>query len=567
MTQPAFCLLARHGARDPVAFGAAGTRTAAQLRADVASLARTLPDATESSHIAVICGDRYLFAVALLAAWQKGHAVALPPNGRPETVATVRNRPEVALLLHDTDADTGVDLRARLGSGEDGPALAPLDPGRVLATVFTSGSTGTVTPCVKTARQLLGEVRTLQTTFAIRPGQCFVATVPPHHIYGLLFSVLLPLQCGAAFLRDTPLHAESIAARIAEHGASVLVSVPAHLIAFGVLQPGQLSSIERVFSSTAPLPDATAAAVRERHGLAVTEVFGSSETGGIAFRQRNGSDLWQPLQGVTVTADDAGHLLVDSPHLEPDAPRPLRTADCIRMDGARFEHLGRADGVVKTGGKRIALAHLESCLLGLPGVRDAAVMAAPSAQGARGADVLAAVVAPGWTAARLREALLAWFEPSELPRRIVLLPTLQREDNGKLPRARMWSALAAQRAPSTQVEVLGHQVAGDGAHEHVFQLRVPEDLLYFQGHFRAMPTLPGVAELRTLVLPRVADVRPDWTFLRRVARLKFRRIIGPGDVLDLRLVFATNSSHVDFEIARAGDGCASGRMAFEVSAP
>ena len=565
MTQPAFRLLDRHGARDPIAFGQAGVRTAGQLRADAASLARTLPDPTPGSHIAVICGDRYLFTVALLAAWQRGHAVALPPNGRPETVAWVCDRPDVALLLHDTDADTGIDLRKLVAGGESGPEFAPLQPGRVLATVFTSGSSGAFTPCVKTAQQLLGEVETLRATFDLQPGQGFVATVPPHHIYGLLFSVLLPLQSGAAFLRDTPLHAETIAARIAQHGASVLISVPAHLVAFGVLQAGQLAGITRLFSSTAPLPDATADAVLQRHGLAVTEVFGSSETGGIAYRQRDRSLLWQPLQGVTVSADDAGYLLVDSPHLEPQAPRPLRTADRVRLIGAAFEHLGRADGVVKSGGKRIALAHLESCLLRLPGVQDAAVVAVPSAQGARGADVLAAVVAPEWTAARLREALQAWFEPSELPRRIVLVPALPREDNGKLPRSRLLAFLGVQAPPATQLDVLAHRVVDEAGLEHVFRLHVPEDLLYFQGHFRAMPVLPGVAELHTLVLPRVADVRPMWRYLRRVVRLKFRRIIAPGDTLELRLRFA--ASHVDFDITRDGDGCASGRLVFEVSAP
>ena len=36
-----------------------------------------------------------------------------------------------------------------------------------------------------------------------------LATVPPYHLYGLLFGVLAPLAAGAAFARETPLHAGS----------------------------------------------------------------------------------------------------------------------------------------------------------------------------------------------------------------------------------------------------------------------------------------------------------------------------------------------------------------------
>ena len=568
MTQGAYRLLSRHGACDPVAFGVPGGRSAGQLRADVHALGRALPAPMPGSHIALICGDRYLFTVALLAAWQRGHAVALPPNGRPETVALVRDRPDVLLLLHDTDADTGLDLRTLGvdgGAGEQGAPLADIAADRLLVTVFTSGSSGGFTPCAKTARQLLAEVATHRETFDLRPGQDVVSTVPPHHIYGLLFSVLLPMETGAAFLRDTPLHAETIATRIAEFGAEILVTVPAHLSAFSVLQAGRLGGVRRLFCSTAPLAPSVAEAVYASHDLFVTEIFGSSETGGIAHRQRDGSAHWTPLNGVRVSADADAHLLVDSAHLHPDLPRPWRSEDRIRMHpGGVFEHLGRSDGVVKSGGKRIALAHIEACLLGLPGVLDAAAVAVPAAQGARSTEVLAAVVAPDWSVPRLREALLAWFEPSALPRRLLLCPSLPREDNGKLTRARLLALFGVDQPACTELEVLALRCEGA---EQVFTLRIPEELLYFRGHFGSMPVLPGVAQLRTLVLPRVADLRPEWRVLRRVTRLKFRRIISPGDVVELRLTFVDAARQVDFAIVRAGDGCASGRLQFEVGAP
>jgi acyl-coenzyme A synthetase/AMP-(fatty) acid ligase len=88
----------------------------------------------------------------------------------------------------------------------------------VLATVFTSGSTGPMLAAPKTAASLFGEAHALARSFGIGPGDRIVGSVPPVHIYGLLFTLLLPLACGAAFARETPHHAESIAHGVTSQG-------------------------------------------------------------------------------------------------------------------------------------------------------------------------------------------------------------------------------------------------------------------------------------------------------------------------------------------------------------
>ncbi|MFY0542162.1 AMP-binding protein [Nannocystis pusilla] len=67
--------------------------------------------------------------------------------------------------------------------------------------------------------------------------------------------------------------------------ATVLVSTPAHLRGLTVLTRGDLPPLSRVFSSGAPLPRATADELLTKLGLQVTEVYGSSETGGIGWRR------------------------------------------------------------------------------------------------------------------------------------------------------------------------------------------------------------------------------------------------------------------------------------------
>lgn len=435
MNSADFPFLQRHNPQDCIAFADNGSTNLLDLHNDVAAVAQQLPDATFGSQIAIICADRYHFAVALLAAWSRGHGVALPPNGQPLTIAQLLNRPEVIDLVHDTDGQAGRDLRPWLArkalSAADIVLAWPQD--REVATVYSSGTTGDFAPSTKSAQQIRAEIATLSETFALQSGQRFVATVPPHHLYGLLFSVLLPLYSGGAFLRDTVLHAQTLAAHVARHGATILVSVPAHLHSLSVLEPNALPSLTRVFCSTAPLRQATVESLRTQQRLSITELFGSTETGGIAYRQSPLLTVWQPLHGVAVSAGENQQLLVDSPYLASDALRPLATGDRVQLhaDGT-FTHLGRSDGVVKVGGKRVALQHIQNKLMDLPGVLDAAVVDVPAHSHARGREILAAVVAQDWTAQALREALSQSFDASVLPRKIMVVPQLPREDTGKL---------------------------------------------------------------------------------------------------------------------------------------
>ena len=230
--------------------------------------------------------------VAALAAWQRGHAVALPPNAAPETVRALRRRGGVVALLHDTDTPDEFDVRAWLPAAElsDGPGpevLAAIDGARVIATVYTSGSTGAHQACPKTAAQLLGEAATLAGCFGVTAARRVVATVPPHHLYGLLFSVLMPLAAGASFVRETPLHAETVAATARRHAADLLVSVPIHLRSLTVLDPGELPAFAGVFSSGAALPSETAAALGGL-GLAVTEIYGAAHENRSGNRNTHG---------------------------------------------------------------------------------------------------------------------------------------------------------------------------------------------------------------------------------------------------------------------------------------
>lgn len=435
-------MLRRHGPDSPVAWAGGRLTTAGEMRAHVDGFAELLPAPREGDELMVVCRDRYRFAVALVAAWQRGFAVALPPNPQLETIRALRGRPGLVTVVHDVDGvDKGIDVRdtdvVRHTRGKVGRVpftmLPELPPERRLATVYTSGSTGEHTPCPKTAGQLLGEARALARTFPLPEAARIVPMVPAHHIYGLLFGVLVPLVSGAAFHRHTPLHAAEVAA-VLQAGADALITVPAHLRGLLLAREGELPPIARVFSSAAPLPPRIARKVRERFGWTITEVFGSSETGGIGWRESGGEGPWTPLPGVSVGVDGEQRLLLESPFLHPDEPRPFRTADRIeRLEDGRFVHLGRADGVLKIGGVRVSLAEIERRLGAIDGVRDAAALAR-EVGGARNVEIWVVAVAPGLDVRAIRAGLRGWLAPVAMPRRLKLIDALPRTESGKLRR-------------------------------------------------------------------------------------------------------------------------------------
>jgi acyl-CoA synthetase (AMP-forming)/AMP-acid ligase II/3-hydroxymyristoyl/3-hydroxydecanoyl-(acyl carrier protein) dehydratase len=561
-------LLGRHEPSDLVAFGKGGERTAADLLADAARIVEQLPAPSEGSHVLLVFkSDRYGFASSLLGAWAAGHAVALPPNTSRDSVLGALRRPDVVAMLHDTDAGRPVRIEPFSPAATQGPGLAqPTLPERdVVATLFTSGTESAMTPCPKSAVQLLSEAHVLAEAFRAFPGERFVATVQPSHIYGLLYSVLIPLVSGGAFIRETPFHAETIAARVKEHAARVLVTVPAHLRGLSDVEGGGLSSLTRVFSSTAPLRAEISGAFLSAHQTPVTEILGSTETGGIAWREQPEREAWEPLPEVEVSVDEDAFLWVRSPFAGGEVP--MRTADLgkTRADGS-FLHLGRSDGIVKVGGQRVSLPAMEHWLFGQESVEDAAVLAV-QAGGLREVQLLAALVAPGWTVPRLREAIAARFETSAVPRRILLVKRLPREDNGKLPRRRLlrlfglnaegeairWDLDWGERSES---------VEGDRVTLRV-PVHIPETYGAFEGHFPGYPILAAAFQLDDLVLPRIRAERPELGAVRSVRRLKFLGRIVPDDRLELVLRWNGAEPAIDFSVARGDKVCSGGRILFD----
>jgi acyl-coenzyme A synthetase/AMP-(fatty) acid ligase len=566
-------LLASHGDEDRVCFGGAGARTRAQLLADVERIARILPDAAPGARVVLACVDRYLFSAALLAVWRRGLVAALPPNGQPESVRELRDLEGVVELLHDREESLGRDIRALVagdlaaerGTRARGTAQAgagfelarPLE--HTALVVYTSGSTGEPSAHEKTYRQLLAEPSVWIEHFDLARRRV-VSAVPPHHIYGLLFGVLLPLLGGGSMSRRTPVMPAEVLRELADAEAPILVSVPPHLRALAAYRELPWPRLERVFSSAAPLPEATDQALAAR-GVRATQVLGSTETGGIAFRQGS-HELWRPLPGVSLEleahgAEDGsrapgeGCLVVRSDWASPTPGQPVRTADRVRLERAGFVHLGRVDHVIKVAGRRVDLRELELRLAALPGVSEARVIEA-GGPSLRGAELWAVVECPDGaerTPAELKRALLAHVDPVVVPRRFRVVRALPRAASGKVTRAALLALFEVWRLPAEELP--------DGR----LRVPIPAELGYFRGHFSEQPILAGVVQLQQIALRQARRRWPELGAIARVTRVKFKRLVGPGEELFLQLA-RKNERQVQFELSAADGPVSSGMLHF-----
>ncbi|HVF35220.1 MAG TPA: AMP-binding protein [Candidatus Saccharimonadia bacterium] len=404
----------------------------AAFRDDVSRLAAQLPP-----HGAMVdlCEDRYQFLVAFAAAAVRGHPVLLPGSRAPEVVAEARAQHAGAYLHDDSMHGLGGDARARLPAG--------LPARQVAAYGYTSGSTGapkrhekTWGAFAATTRLNAAAIVAALTERGIRERPQLVATVPPQHMYGMETSILLPLLAGMAVHGARPLFPADVAAALAElSGPRVLVTTPVHLRALAHARV-TLPPIALALSATAPLPVALAREAEAALGAPIVEMFGSTETCVIATRRAALEEPWQAYDGVALDPRPDG-VHVHAPWLH--EPTPL--LDLVELlPGGRFELRGRNADLLEIAGKRASLADLTRRVLAIDGVRDAVVFQ-PDGEGPV-RRVAALVVAPGLAAGAILERLRAATDPAFLPRPLVLVDTLPRNEVGKLPRDRLLAALA-----------------------------------------------------------------------------------------------------------------------------
>lgn len=511
--------------------------------------------------------DPLRFAIGFLALLHAGKQVVIPPNAQPGTLAG---------LAGVVDAQYVGDEGWACGSGAFAPEA--LDSQRAIIDLYTSGSTGEAKRVRKTLAQFDAEVAVLETTWGASISDSTVlATVPHQHIYGLLFRLLWPLAAGRAFDTVTCANPDTLTARLKLLGRAVLISSPAQLARLPELVT--LASLEprpaMIFSSGGPLAADTAETWFQQLGQAPVEVFGSTETGGVAWRCQAGDardERWMPFPGVTVGRDENGALVLNSPYL-PDAARHVMD-DAVELSAdGRFRLLGRLDRVVKIEEKRLSLPDMEARIHAHPWVRACALVPLAGRRQRLGAavelndDGHQQLVTEGKKALVqvLRKHLVAYFELVLLPRHWRFPERLPVNERGKIAHAdlvRLFS-VGGDAEPVLYPDILAVRREEDAS--VVLDMQVPACLAHFAGHFPDMPILPGVTQVDWAVRFARQYLKLDGGF-SSLENVKFLALIFPDTRLQLALKWDAQARRLDFSYANSRRKFSTGRVVFGAAA-
>jgi len=502
--------------------------------------------------------DSSELASALWGAWHSGKIIVLPGDKLPSTLKQLKS-----LVDGIVGEIPSAFLAPKKGLAKTALSRAELDPEKTGLIIFTSGSTGEPSAIEKKISQLQAEVSALEICFGDKLGNALIyGTVSHQHIYGLLFRVLWPLTAGRMFYTQRLEYPEQMAELLSTR-QSALIDSPAHLkrLPDNLNWRAMTPHLSAVFSSGGPLSAESSDKVTQLWHCRPIEVFGSSETGGIAWRQsEDGSTSWQPMPKVEWKLADE-HLQIRSPHL-PNEQWFLTQDRAALRDANKFELLGRSDRIIKLEERRISLTAIEKhlhvsewiheCrLVVLPGQRER--LAAVAVLTNAGKNILEAdgklVIVN-----QLRKSLEGVVDPIAIPRHWRFLDVMPVDSQGKSSQ-RILGQLFRMSLPPTK----SLQHSADSAQ---LVLDINRDLIIFDGHFsQQAAVVPGVA-LIDWAIKHARDLFAFKHHFLRIEALKFQQVIQPDNDVYLDIQWNSIKGVLIFRYESAQGVHANGRILF-----
>lgn len=484
-----------------------------ELAARAAAIAATLRELGVSSEepVLVALPRRAALPVALLGVLAAGAAyVPVDPAAPAARLATIAGAvaARIALVMPGSSVALPGHLSAvPVDTGEPVPDVplvsSVIHPASAAYILFTSGSTGTPKGVVVEHRNLLGYICALTGLISAPPGASHLLVQAP--TFDSSLGTLLGSLASGGVLRlaseDDARDPAGLAALLDGQPADYLKITPSHLAA---LLPGTGLPVLRPRRGLILGGEGAQHQLVRRliqAGWTVYGHYGPTETtigvlagplGESTAAPSQTVPLGQPLPGVRVyLLDSAGQpvppgcrgelyvggaltargyadaaeataaAFVPDPFATEPGARMYRTGDLVRrLDDRSFEFCGRIDRQVKVRGHRIEPAEIETALLALPGVAQAAVVR----HGDPGPGRLTGYVVPaaGCTpdAQGVLGELSARLPAHLLPDTIVVLGRLPMTPSGKLDAAALPQPAAATvpgeefSAPATPDEEL-----------------------------------------------------------------------------------------------------------------
>lgn len=244
--------------------------------------------------------------------------------------------------------------------------------------LFTSGTQGKPVGAFKSKQNLESEITELCKILAPYNPKKVISTVPFIHIYGILTSVVLPLRLDINLFFKEHFLPHDLLSCITPH--SIVVVTPLYIKSLLRLEECRDLSQSVFISSTAPLDADIAKEFIAKFNTHLIQLFGSTETGGIAYK-RGDEALWTPIAGVKTSTDENNLLHISSSHVSQllyedgfkHTKGVVQSFDYAEFSGEQFKIIGRSSQIFKVAGKRYSTLHVEAILENLKEIEKAFV--------------------------------------------------------------------------------------------------------------------------------------------------------------------------------------------------
>lgn len=522
------------------------------FKAEVASFARYFEGIDGDEFALHISQDAHLFSRLFFALLQAGKAVYLIPS--EEIALSVKRRGAIPLI-----SNSGIgNLNLPQDLPESDFEFKNMRNGRVY--FFTSGSTSAPKTILKLFGSLSDETLNSAKILPHQKHTRVLATCEPCHLYGMLWRILCPLALGLEIDSKTIKTPEELIARQSSCESVVIETTPSFIEALakyrdmfefpkncvGVTTSGGL--LKKEFSESA----------RAMWGCTPIEIFGSTESGGIAVRNQSKSQEWEVFEKVVAGVDERGCINAKSPYAC-DGFFQLNDMVELLQDGRKFLLKGRIDRLAKVGETQIFLPDLENVYCRhsyvesirvemLDGVLRALLV--PSLEGKY------ALLKGGKLnfVKELNSFACAEFERKLLPKKFRIVNRFPLNPQGKLLLPSVKNLLLNK---IDEPLLLEFDKTEQGFNCKLSFLKTSS---YFKGHFPRIAILPGVVQLyfAEFFIKENFELR---ACAKTVKKLKFSSVIRPLDILSLK-VRKTGDLSFSFEYSKGSGICSSGSIEF-----
>ena len=412
---------------------------------------------------------------------------------------------------------------------------------------FTSGSTGKP-KCIKKAMNcLMYEVMMHHEMqhINIEQNPIVLASIAPYHMYGMLWRLLFSIYSGLTQDLDTIFYPEELIFKQALYQKIIFITTPSFM--------GEISAYPKpdafkkncvtIFSSGSLLKGDLSQKIKELLGAAPFEIYGSTETGGVAYRKQDETDLWTVFPKVDIEVDEQSCLAASSPF---SISSPYVLGDSVTPTAPRqFILNGRIDRIVKIAEKKLSLAQIEDYLNKWEYVKSSYFITYENEQRTclavlvcltdKGKDYVLHHSRSSFVL-EMRSYLRQAYESAFLPKKVRLIEKIPTNSQGKILKSEVLS-IVHSRLQEPIVLNLEHNQNNLSA-----DLYFDDALDYFKGHFPNFPVLPGVMQLHFAFHFMKLYFNAEFKKYK-IHKLKFTNLIEPNKLVCFSLCKLTDTEY------------------------